>query len=105
MMLRSRLPSVGVRRKVFIGIHTLAERRLIAARLAGWRTAFSSSGGGSSYVRAREMDRIYDQAAPTITSVLDNSGQEFLEEVIQIVNDAVEEAGGSVEGGSTSERP
>ena len=51
------------------------------------------------------MDRIYDQAAPTIASVLDNSGQEFLEEVIRIVTDAVEEAGGSVEGGSSNERP
>ena len=42
--------------------------------------------------------RIYDAAAPSLTSVMDIPTQTFLEDVIQIVNDAVEEAGGSVEG-------
>ena len=36
--------------------------------------------------------------APSITSVPDPTAQEFLNEVIEIVNDAVEEAGGSVVG-------
>ena len=49
------------------------------------------------------MAQIYDAAAPSITSVKDMQTQEFLDNVIQIVQDAVEEAGGSVEGISARE--
>ena len=44
------------------------------------------------------MGRIYDAAAPSIPSVMDTPTQEFLDQVIWIVGDAVEDAGGSVEG-------
>ena len=44
------------------------------------------------------MARIYDEAAPSVSSVMDDRAQGFLDEVIQIVADAVNEAGGSVEG-------
>ena len=88
----------AIRQRVFIRIHTLAERRLITAHLPGWQTAFGFSGRGSSYDRAERMARIYDEAAPSVTSVMDMRTQEFLDEVIQIVHDAVEESGGSVQG-------
>ena len=87
-----------IRKDVLSSIHVLAERRLITAHSPGWRTAFGFSGTGSSHERAREMNRIYDAAAPSITSVLDSTAQEFLHQIIQIVGDAVEEAGGSVDG-------
>ena len=88
----------NIRQKVYDRIHTLANRRLIVDHSIDWRTAFGFSGRGSSFERARQMAQIYDEAAPSVTSVMDRPTQEFLEEVIQIVKEAVQEAGGSVEG-------
>ena len=88
----------AIRDQVFRNIHILAERRLIVAQLGGWQTAFGFSGGGSSLHRAERMARIYDEAAPSVSSVPDARAQQFLDEVIQIVCDAVMYAGGSVEG-------
>ena len=90
-----------IRQKVSVRIHELSKRRLITSHPIEWRTAFSYSGTGSSRVRAREMSGIYEEAAPSITSVPDPTAQEFLNEVMQIVSDAVEEAGGSVVGVQT----
>lgn len=87
-----------IRQQVFKEIHILAERRIIRTHRRGWMTAWGFSGPGSSYDRAKEMGRIYDVAAPSISSVMDGLSQEFLDEVIQIIRDAVEKAGGSVEG-------
>ena len=87
-----------IRRKVYTDIHILAERRLLTDHRRGWRTAFGFSGPGSSFDRAKEMGRIYDAAAPSISSMMDAVPQEFLDQVIRIVGDAVEDAGGSVEG-------
>ena len=87
-----------IRQKVYADIHVLAERRLLADHRRGWRTAFGFSGPGSSFERAKEMGRIYDAAAPSISSVMDAATQEFLDQVIRIVGDAVEDADGSVEG-------
>ena len=87
-----------IRRKVSTRIHEFSKRRLITSHPTEWRNAFAYSGTGSSRVRAREMSGIHEEAAPSITSVPDPTAQEFLNEVVQIVNDAVEEAGGSVVG-------
>ena len=57
-----------------------------------------SADQGSSFDRAKEMGRIYDAAAPSISSVMDAPTQGFLDQVIRIVGDAIEGAGGSVEG-------
>ena len=85
-----------IRKKVFNRIHELSKQRLITSHSREWLSAFAYSGTGSSRVRAKELSRIYDDAAPSVTSVLDQTGQEFLNQVIQIVSDAVKEAGGSV---------
>ena len=87
-----------IRQKVYADIHILAERRLLADHRRGWRTAFGFSGPGSSFDRAKEMGRIYDAAAPSISSVMDAATQGFLDQVIRIVGDAVEGTSGSVEG-------
>ncbi len=87
-----------IRRSVFTKIHLLAEQRLLTTHLTSWQTALGFSGTGSSINRAKQMAQIYNVAAPSISSVLDTAAQEFLNQVIQIVNDVVKEAGGSVEG-------
>ena len=88
----------AIRQQVYIGIHELAGERLVTEHIPDWRVAFVFSGAGSSYRRAEQMAQIYDAAAPSITSVTDASSQRFLDEVIQIVKEAVEDAGGSLEG-------
>lgn len=88
-----------VRQQVFTNIHRLADSRLIGSHPAEWRTAFSGfSGKGSSVGRAKEMSLIYESAAPSIGSVMDLSAQEFLDQVLKIVRDAVVDAGGEVQG-------
>ena len=88
----------AIRQQVYIGIHELAGERLVTEHISDWRVAFVFSGTGSSYRRADRMAQIYDAAAPSITSVTDTLSQRFLDEVIQIVKEAIEDAGGSLEG-------
>ena len=87
-----------IRRSVFTHIHELSKRRLITSHHQEWQSAFRHSGTGSTRVRAKEMSEIYDEAAPSVTSVLDPMAQEFLDQVILIVSDAIKDAGGSVVG-------
>ncbi len=88
-----------IRRKVYARIHKLAEERLVGSHIRGWRTAFAFSGKGSSYERAKEMARIYEAAAPSITSLMDDTqAQEFMAQVFQVVKEAIEESGGSLQG-------
>ncbi len=88
----------AIRQRVYEDIHTFAEKRLIISHSCDWRTAFRFSGTGSTFQRARVMDRIYDEAAPSISSVMDVNAQEFLDEITTIVRDAIESAGGSMRG-------
>ena len=89
----------NIRQQVFTDIHRLADSRLIGSHPIEWRTAFSGfSGRGSSVGRAKEMSLIYESAAPSIGSVMDLSAQDFLDQVLKIVRDAVEAAGGVVHG-------
>ena len=92
-----------IRKKVFNRIHQLSQQRLITSHSGEWQRAFAYSGIGSSRDRAKEMSGIYHEAAPSVTSVLEQTAQEFLDQVIQIVSDAVEEAGGSVVGVQTND--
>ena len=87
-----------IRQEVFIGIHALAERRLIRSYPDDWQAAYGFRGTGSSFQRADRMAHIYEAAAPSISSVMDPPTQAFLDEVVEIVRTAVENAGGSVEG-------
>lgn len=87
-----------IRREVSVHVHKLAKQRLMTNKLSAWQTAFEFSGRGSSRLRAEEMDRIYAAAAPSITSAMDLPTQDFLDQVIQIVNDAITKSGGSLKG-------
>ena len=87
-----------IRGKVYVRVHSLAERRLITAHISNWQAAYAFSGTGSSYRRADQIAQICDAAAPSVTSVMDTVSEGFLNEVIMIVKEAVEEVGGSVLG-------
>ena len=87
-----------IRQEVFVGIHALAERRLIRSHPGDWQVAYGFRGPGSSFQRADRMAHIYQAAAPSISSVMDPPTQAFLDEVVEIIRVAVENADGSVEG-------
>ncbi len=88
----------GIRQDVFQRIHELTERRLIESHPTDWQEAYNFRGTGSSRKRAGRMARIYDAAAPSVSSIQAPETQAFLNEVVHAVKVAVEEANGSVQG-------
>ena len=86
----------GIRREVFRRMHAFANERLVDSHRRGWEQAYVYRGRGSSRHRARDVNRIYGDAAPAITSTRDADAEEFLDEILCIVDDAVLDAGGLV---------
>lgn len=86
----------AIKRTVYKEIHTLVTNRLVKAQKIEWSEAFNFRGTGSSFERARVMGRIYDNAAPSITSTKDERNQRFLFEVLAIIRRTVEDVGGSM---------
>lgn len=84
----------GIRKAVFAALHDLAESRLADAHRANWRGAFEYGGRGSSYRRAGEIERIYEEAAPMISSAMSEPARTFLHSLHQLIQQAVEDAGG-----------
>ncbi len=87
-----------IRQKVSDRIFYLSTQRLIVDHLDEWQSAFDYRGKRSSNQRAGEIERIYNSAAPSITSIRNIAAQNFVDDVIQVVKEAVEEVGGSLEG-------
>ena len=86
-----------VRNAVFNALHDLAEDRLSDKRHSDWQTAYGHAGKWSSYRRADEIERIYEEAAPAISSAISGPAREFLHSLHRIVREAVEGTGGRFE--------
>lgn len=84
----------SIRKSVFAALHDLAEERLADAHRPDWRGAFDFTGRGSSYRRAEEIDRIYEEAAPLVSSAMSEPARSFLHSLHKLVRKAVEDAGG-----------
>ncbi len=84
----------GIRKSVFTALHDLAETRLAGAHRSDWRDAFDFSGRGSTYRRSEEIERIYEEAAPLLSSAMSEPARLFLHSLHQLVRVAVEDAGG-----------
>ncbi|MGO8678205.1 MAG: hypothetical protein ACLQVX_20370 [Limisphaerales bacterium] len=81
--------------KVAAGLSDLGKTRLFHDRIKEWRDAYHGhSGPGSTRARARDIDGIYDAAAPTPTEIADENASKFVAAIRAIVNEAVEAAGG-----------
>ena len=87
----------SVRKVVFQALHKLAEERLADEHRPDWQTAYWFSGRGSGHRRAEEIDRIYEEAAPAISSAMSGQARQFLHNLHRIVREAVEAAGGQFE--------
>jgi energy-coupling factor transporter ATP-binding protein EcfA2 len=84
----------AIRKAVFAALHDLVETRLADAHRPDWSKAFDYSGSGSSYRRAEDIDRIYEEAAPVINAAMTNPARAFLHELHTLVRNAVELSGG-----------
>jgi len=75
-------------------LHKVAPDRLLAAHLGEWAAAYGHSGPGSTPVRARDMREIYDHAVPIPSDKASKDAMEFLDQVAQLVEEAVTSNGG-----------
>ena len=72
----------------------MVEERLSDEHRPDWQTAYGFSGRGSGHRKAEEIDRIYEEAAPAISSAMSGPARKFLHNLHRIVREAVEAAGG-----------
>ena len=85
-----------IQRVVSSEMHELALRRIINQHLSEWRTAYNLRGRGSTFHRAHAIRGIYDTAAPLPDAIMPPLSKEFLEEVRQIVVNAIKTGGGKI---------
>ena len=85
-----------IRRAVSTEMHEFALRRLVEQHLEEWRKAYALRGTGSTFVRARTIRGIYDEAAPIPNAVMPPPSKQFLADVRRIVTGAIEKSGGEV---------
>ena len=77
------------------GLVELGKTRLFQDRTKEWAKAYyDHSGPGSTRGRARDIDAIYDIAAPTPTDKADENASKFVAAITRIVKDAVEKVKG-----------
>jgi hypothetical protein len=85
-----------VRRLVATPLLKLCEQRLVEDALPLWRDADDQTGKGSGYRRAVVVAMLMDKAAPLPDVVMTQDARLFLDEVANIVIDAVAAVGGRV---------
>jgi len=83
---------------VFERLHELASNRITRDRVIRWQEAYAHRGVGSGKERRRDVEIIYTEAAPIPGEAADPPTNEFLKEIRLLVHDAVESAGGELEG-------
>ncbi len=84
-------------RKVFGNLHELAAQRLFRERVKEWAVAYSHRGTGSTFVRAQEIDGIYDVAAPIPGRSGNENASQLVASITVTVKIAVEESGGIIQ--------
>lgn len=83
-----------IARKVFADLHELAAERLFRERVKEWSVAYQHRGTGSTFVRAQEIDGIYDAAAPIPGRGGNENASQLIASITATVQTAVGEAGG-----------
>ena len=79
---------------IYRRVSALATRRLKYARKRAWQDAFSRTGTGSTFVRARIIaSDVYEKGAPVPTTSPTREQNRFLREVTELVEEAAEEVG------------
>src|SRR2546426_1528205 len=79
--------------EVHAELHALAESRLFHERVKEWSIAYSHRGTGSTRERARDIEAIYEQAAPIPGEMADPRASEFVASVLRVAQAVVERKG------------
>jgi len=85
-----------VAQEVFSRLHDLISVRLSAGRLNEWIVAFERRGTGSTRIRARDIQGIYDVAAPMPSENSALSFADFLDAIRDLFEEAVQAAGARI---------
>jgi len=77
-------------------LHTLVRNRLDREQKNDWIKAFGYRGQGSTKLRARDIDGIFEKGAPLLSEVPSPNSIDFLQDVVDVVNKAIVSEGGLV---------
>ncbi len=83
-----------IAQKVFSELHRLGQQRFFHDRVKDWVAAYAHRGTGSTYDRARDIEEIYDVAAPIPGEAGNENACKLVAEINGVVKAAVLEAGG-----------
>lgn len=86
----------SIRRVVFHELHPLIDNYLVRDRLKEWALAYEHRGIGSTRVRARDIDGIFNKGAPLFSEIPSPEALHFLTDVRNVVKEAIKSCGGSV---------
>ena len=85
-----------IRQEVNDALHTLAKVRLDKEQKNDWIKAFEHRGQGSTKLRAKDIDGIFEIGAPLLSEIPSPNSIDFVSEVIDVVNTSILSVGGSV---------
>lgn len=88
----------AISREVSKAVEDLARDRVLLQCATEWLKAYSHRGSGSAWVRSREVEIIYDKAAPVPGGTADPAANAFLLEVRKLVRRAIVAGGGKLIG-------
>ncbi len=86
-----------IAQKVSLKLHELASNRVVRDRVIKWKKAYAHRGIGSAAERRRDVELIYNEAAPIPGETADPATNEFLREIRVLIRGAIETAGGRLE--------
>ena len=87
----------AIRQEVSDRLYTLANLRVVRKHRKEWEAAYDHRGPGSGFARAQSIDQIYESAGPHISSNMSDPARSFVAAIRQVIREAVEETGGSIQ--------
>jgi signal recognition particle receptor subunit beta len=85
-----------IRQGVNKALHTLVKDRLDREQKNNWMKAFGHRGQGSTKLRSQDIEGIFEKGAPLLSEVPSPNSIDFLPDVVEVVNKAIDYEGGLV---------
>lgn len=85
---------IAIKQKVNSDLHSLIRDCLIEDQRKEWVVAYGHRGQGSTKVRARDINVIYNKGAPLLVEVPSPESLNFLTRIRTVVNEAIQSRGG-----------
>ncbi len=78
-----------IKKEVYSKLHAFSQNQLLTEQYQSWLKAFEQSGRGSTYSRARDIESIYDQAAPILDDSTGPQVVDFVQKVRTLVRESI----------------